>query len=395
MWRRVSLSNYRSIESAEVELAPFTVVVGPNGSGKSNFVDALVLASEIAYDATSAIRRRGGVGAIRRWGAPDDAETRVSIERAASREALGSRFLLQSFGLLPSAESGWRFGSEMLEVFADGHLLSRLVRQPSGVEGNLVIPDGSMHGPLAITSLELVPTTSLALYARQLVREFLLAFSTRRLLLDLAAMRVPQLANESARLKEDGSNIASVLRKLRAQDAHTFEFILLAMRRLIPGLEDILVEEAGGFLLLQFRQNQPTGVATFAASSMSEGALRALGIIVASCLVSPEDLLIVEEPEVAIHPGAAALLFDVLKRASRTASVLVTTHSPELLDAAQDEEILVCSYRRGATRIGPLASDQRQVVRDGLFSLSELMRSDPLRIEGEKPDVLGSSDSNP
>ncbi|WP_338023558.1 AAA family ATPase [Archangium primigenium] len=56
----MALRNYRSIESAEVELAPFSVLVGPNSSGKSNFVDALVLASELGFDAASAIQRRGG-----------------------------------------------------------------------------------------------------------------------------------------------------------------------------------------------------------------------------------------------------------------------------------------------------------------------------------------------
>jgi type I restriction enzyme M protein len=392
MWRRISLRNYRSIESAEVELAPFTVVVGPNGSGKSNFVDALVLASEIAYDAASAIQRRGGISAVRRWGIEDAQETRVTVELAADGQEFGSRFMRQSFGLIPNAESGWGFSSEAVEAFDGGHGVSQFTRGRGHEVGHLetrqTMPSGFFISPLE-------PTTSLSLHARQMAPRDFPLFSSRRLQLDLMAMRAPQPTGETTKLKDDGSNLASVLRRLRAQDTRTFEFILLAMGRLIPGLEDILVEEAGGFLLLQFKQRQPTGIATFPAASMSEGALRALGIIVASSMMSPEELLIVEEPEVSIHPGAAALLFDVLKRASRTGSVLVTTHSPELLDAAQDEEILMCSYRRGATRIGPLASEQRQVVRDGLFSLSALMRSDPPRIEGEEPEVLGPSDSNP
>jgi type I restriction enzyme M protein len=68
--------------------------------------------------------------------------------------------------------------------------------------------------------------------------------------------------------------------------------------------------------------------------------------------------------------------------------VLLTTHSADLLDKAKDEEILVCSYREGVTNIGPLARAQRQVVRDGLFSLAELMRSEPLRIEGHEDRAL-------
>ena len=96
----------------------------------------------------------------------------------------------------------------------------------------------------------------------------------------------------------------------------------------------------------------------------------------------------IEEPEVSIHVGAAQLLFDVLERASRKGAVLITTHSADLLDAARDEAILVCSYRGGVTRIGPLSSAQRDVVREGLFSVAELMRSEPLRIEGERPEAV-------
>jgi type I restriction enzyme M protein len=231
------------------------------------------------------------------------------------------------------------------------------------------------------------------LFARQFFSENFIG--VRRLQLDLPRMRAPQPPTETSKLVESGENITSVLRKLRAQDGRGFEFVLAAMRRVIPGLEDISVEEVGGFLVLRFSQRLASGVAHFTASNMSEGALRALGIIVAAQMITPFEHLIVEEPEVAIHPGAAALLFEVLKRASQQGSVLVTTHSPELLDAAQDEELLVCSYRNGTTRIGPLATAQREIVREGLFSLSELARSEPLRIEGEESVPLDPRDFKP
>jgi glycine/D-amino acid oxidase-like deaminating enzyme len=79
----------------------------------------------------------------------------------------------------------------------------------------------------------------------------------------------------------------------------------------------------------------------------------------------------------------ARLLYDALQQASRHGSVLVTTHSVDLLDAAADDAILVCRYDHGVSRIGPLARAQRAVVKDGLFSLAELVRSEPLRIEGD------------
>ncbi|QRN96194.1 AAA family ATPase [Archangium violaceum] len=387
MWLRIALKNYRSIESAEVELAPFTVLVGPNGSGKTNFVDALVLSSELGIDAASAIQRRGGLASIRRWGVGDDDTLQVRVRASGSREEFASRYVEQFCSIAPEAGNRWRFLDETLEVVEAGKRDLQFTREGGrGMQG----------GGFGFTHLP--PTTSILLYARQIAPEYVI--DVHRLRLDLAEMTVPQPPGEAGRLQENGRNIASVLGRLRSQDRRAFDFILLSMRRLIPGLEDIFVEEAGGFLVLRFSQRQPMGVAHFAAANMSEGALRTLGIIVAAQTLShtaqplppAAQLLIVEEPEVAIHPGAAALLFEVLKLASQRGSVLVTTHSPELLDAAQDEEILVCGYRNGTTRIGPLSTAQREVVREGLLSLSELARSEPLRIEGEEPESLDPRD---
>jgi len=167
--------------------------------------------------------------------------------------------------------------------------------------------------------------------------------------------------------------------------------IIEPMAKIIPGLEDICAVEVGRYLTLQFLQRQGDQIAPFSATEMSEGALRALGIIVAAQQMTRGELLIVEEPEVHIHPGAANLIFEILQEAASKGAVLVTTHSPELLDAARDEEILVCQYRDGVTSLGPMASEQRELVRSGLFKVSELMRSEPLRIEGRQSSTIDPS----
>jgi type I restriction enzyme M protein len=234
------------------------------------------------------------------------------------------------------------------------------------------------------------------LYARQLLGTAERGLSrTRRLQLELARMRVPQPVSDDAELEVDGSNLAGVLRRLKTENEHVFTSVLLAMKRLIPDLVDLSVTETGKYLFVEFEQRQPGGVARFSISEMSDGALRALGLIVAAKTMPAARFLIIEEPEVSIHPGAAALLYEVLQEASHRGAILVTTHSPEFLDAAREEEILVCQYRNGVTRVGPLARAQREVVNEGVLALSELMRSEPLRIEGEPPEVIDPTDLNP
>jgi hypothetical protein len=83
---------------------------------------------------------------------------------------------------------------------------------------------------------------------------------------------------------------------------------------------------------------------------------------------------------VALHPGAAGVLRDGLKTASRQVQVLVTSHSPDLLDdkSISDQNILAVANRNGDTWIGPVDAAGRSVIQDNLFTAGELLRLNQL-----------------
>lgn len=371
MWRRIELKNYRSIEKVVVDLAPFTVIVGPNGSGKSNFADALVFAHEVSINAATAIESRGGIIGVRRWRPTKPTDVTVDIRAATSQAALDRDYVRHRFCIHSGAGGNWTFKDELIEIVVDGRHKVDLTRHRDTLKST----HGERLPQVNATASAMVLAGQLRAFARTSALR-----NVRRYRLNPDAMRQPQLSNENARLEETGANIAAAVRRLR--DTRQFDDLLMAMSKIVPGLRDIYVEQVGRFLSLKFCQHQSgNDVAEFNATEMSEGALRALGIVVATLQMGRDELLIIEEPEVAIHVGAAHLLFDILKEASERGAVLITTHSADLLDAARDEEILVCEYKDGTTNIGPLATEQRAVVREGLFSVAELMRSEPLRIE--------------
>ena len=390
MWRRIEVRNYRSIERVSVDVAPFTVVVGPNGSGKSNFADAFVFARDIANDASTAVQNRGGIVGVRRWRPSRPADVTIDVKVAASREGLDTDFTRHSFTLASKREGKWEFKREVIEELNDGNPMFVVERE----RGKATLRRKSGNRWIS-NALSVPETTSAMLTVRQVIVFPRLAFGlrqVRRYRLNPEAMRQPQLATERSELDESGSNLAAVIRVLRQKPQ--WDSVLLAMRRLVPGLLDIREGELGRYLGVQFFQQQMGGErAEFAATEMSEGAIRALGILIAAQQISRTHLVILEEPEVSIHPGAAAVLFEFLKQASRRGSILLTTHSAELLDAAKDEEILVCDYREGVTHVGPLESEQRRLVKEGLLSAAELMRSEPLRIEGMPPEVINPEEA--
>ena len=98
------------------------------------------------------------------------------------------------------------------------------------------------------------------------------------------------------------------------------------------------------------------------------------------CLACP--LVGIEEPELTVHPGALMVLADLLREASRRSQILVTTHSPDLIDRLPVENLRVVNSDRGVTTVGPVSETQTEAVKQSLFSPGELHR-----MEGLEPAV--------
>jgi predicted ATPase len=150
---------------------------------------------------------------------------------------------------------------------------------------------------------------------------------------------------------------------------------------------------AGKNETLEFRQEVGTNKNPwrFTAENMSDGTLRALGVLTAlfqSLNGGPlrVPLVGIEEPEAAVHPGAAGVLRDGLKTASASTQVIVTSHSPDLLDdkSVDAEWILAVTNINGETKIGPLDEADRSVIRDRLYTAGELLRQGQLEPDFQK-----------
>ena len=121
--------------------------------------------------------------------------------------------------------------------------------------------------------------------------------------------------------------------------------------------------------------------AWFDLSQESDGTLRLLGLLVALYQHPYLGFIGIEEPELTVHPGALAALADVLQEASRRSQILVTTHSPDLIDRLSTDQLRVVKLVKGVTEIGPVLQTQAEAVRQNLFSPGELHR-----MEGLEPD---------
>ena len=157
--------------------------------------------------------------------------------------------------------------------------------------------------------------------------------------------------------------------------------------QVVPGITGVERRTIGPRETLAFRQ-KVRGARypwQFLAGNMSDGTLRALGVLVALFQSYAQDdrrrwLVGIEEPEIALHPAAAGVLVDSLRDAAEHTQILVTSHSPELLDNPDisADQIIAVTAESGETRIGPLDESGRSALRDRLYTAGELLRMNQL-----------------
>ncbi|TFV58333.1 UNVERIFIED_ORG: chromosome segregation protein SMC [Bacillus sp. AZ43] len=387
---RVRLRHYRSIATCDVSLGDLALLVGPNGSGKSNFLDALRLTSD-ALNTTldHALRERGGLKEVRRRSTGHPTHFRIEVEFSVQGYA-GS----YSFQIAAVRGGDFRVSHEDC-VVSDTEF--------GGKDWHYRVRDGELVG----SSEEIMPAVSedrLYLVAASSVHPFRLVFDGLRAItvynLNPDAMRGLQKPDSGDLLRRDGGNAASVLERLRRESPSAKERVEEYLRLVVPGIEGVDRVNLDSWETLEFRQetagsNQPW---SFRGSSMSDGTLRALGVLLALFSSSTKfaSTIGIEEPEAALHPAAAGVLLDALRDASSQRQVLVTSHSPDLLDDASitHGELVAVRLVDGATQLGRPDRAGRQALGASLFTAGELLRVDQLVPEvptGQQMSLLDAS----
>lgn len=365
-----------------------TFVVGRNGSGKSNFADAFAFLSEAMRSSLQAvIEQRGGFPAVSHRGSARGRPTNVTL--SVDLENPDSATATARYYVDLSPRRGYDFN-----VATESCVVNR--RDGSQDSFSRRIKKGSMEWSSSVEALApAVEPNALALPLvggdrrfRPALR-FLAGMRTYRI--EPAALRAMQDPDGGVGLRSDGRNVASVLREIqRKSSTEDRTRIRELLESVVPGTVDVRPKKHGNKLTLEFTQKRVgTEPVRFEAFSMSDGTLRVLGLIAAVFQSPAPSLLVVEEPEASVHPGAVGSILDVLRLASRSMQVVVTTHSPDVLDAKwiDDRHLRILNWEDGCTRIGHVSRAVRTVLKDHLMGAGELLRSNALTAEEADRDV--------
>lgn len=383
MISRVQVKNFRSLAHVDVELGNMTVLVGRNGTGKSAFLDVLRFVRDaFRVGLEDAIIDRHGIGALRRWAPSRPYQLEISL--TVQEHTLWGEY----YFVIGSEQGAHKIKREVCRV---GRAANKIVEEYEVREGEFVSTPKSLVRAMrrrgSIEGKQELVLRSVSIFS-PLLHRMRKALTGSFYSIFPNVLREPQKPSTEKTLTDDGSNFASVLRRMRKENRYSAD-LLAALNRVVDGIGDIRVGEAGGYLVTELQHNDLGGKPMkadkspwFSLAQESDGTLRMLGMLVALYQTQPRRTLIaLEEPENALHPGALAVLSDVLREATRRYQILVTTQSPDLISRFNLDELRVVEREGGVTKIGTVDPAQRGIVEQQLFTTGDLLRIEGLRRE--------------
>ncbi len=348
------------------ELESLNVLIGPNGSGKSNLIEAFELLRTLPQDLAMTLAEGGGVDEWIWKGSPSSRTACVELmveqirrNNGGSRSPGGGRLPLRYRLEFGEENRRVRILDEAVEEQElsggdhEGFFHYRLAGDSSGTNPVICIREGAVRKRKELLRSEVGLGTSILAQRRdrnlypeitwlgwilpqiQTFRER--SFGCR------SEARKPQPTDLSGdRLLPDASNLAAIVDNLDScGNRRAFDDLL---KRFFPRVEGLRTAVIGKTVQLQLHE---TGFdAPIPASRMSDGMLRFIAILAVLMSPEPPPLVCIEEPELGLHPDAAALLGDVLKDASERMQLIVTTHSSALLSEFSDRPNAVIACER-------------------------------------------------
>jgi predicted ATPase len=367
---RVALRNYKSISKCDIRLERLTFLVGANASGKSNFLDSLHFVKDaLASSLDNALQERGGLGEVRRRssGHPTHFGVRLDFELRSRQRGH------YAFNVGALAGGGYEVQTE--KCMLGGRHFFQLER------GILTRSSEATFPAVTPDRLALVSASGLPMFRPVFDALTSMGFYN----LNPKLIRDLQKPQDGKLLKPAGENIASVISHLERTAPESKQLIEEYLQTAVPMVHGVERKQLGPMESIEFRQVMAGAKYPwrFLAQNMSDGTLRAFGVLTALFQGNADHsptLIGIEEPETALHPRAFGAMREALKRASEQTQVIVTSLSPELLDdpSLDVNSLLAVDSTSGETRIAPVDDASRDALQQQLFSAGELLRLNQL-----------------
>lgn len=368
----ISLTNFRAFRNVRMKDVPaFCVIVGPNGSGKSTLFDAFsFLKDALTLNVTKALAKRGGFREVITRN-----ETGHICFEVKFRESSGK---LATYYLEITEENGRVVVTREILKYKRGSY-----GQPwkfldfSRGEGTAVMNEQAevaQEEDLQREYQQLESADILAIKGLGQFQKFRVVSEFRRLIenwhisdFHISDARQSPEEGLAEHLSSKGENLALVAQHLFEHHREDFDRVLEKMTRRVPGVKSVEAKPTeDGRIVLRFQDGAFKD--PFIARHVSDGTIKMFAYLVLLHDPKPFPLLAIEEPENQLYPHLLRELAEEFSQyAKRGGQVFVSTHSPDLLDALELEQIYSLTKKNGCTEIHRLADDEslRALVKEG------------------------------
>jgi predicted ATPase len=356
MLRRVILNGFKSIKAMDLELRALNVLIGANGAGKSNLVSFFKLLNEMmAGRLQTYIGTSGRAQSLLHFGpkVTPQMEARLEFEVNNGMDVFAMR-------LFHAAGDTLVFAEETLSFLQTGFLSPKIVSLGSGQQETRIRAEADKGEPTARAIRKMLN--------RCRVYHFHDTSPT-------AQVRLHGYIGHNRWLMPDAGNLAAFLLRLREENGGSaYQRIVTTIRLIAPFFDDFDLVPAGPNkteIMLNWREKGSEMV--FGPHQFSDGTLRAICLV--TLLLQPEDelpdLIIVDEPEIGLHPYALNVVAALFGKASHHTQVLISTQSGSFLDSFDPEDVIVVNREGKESRFERLNPMELEAWLDE-YSLGEV-----------------------
>lgn len=337
----LTIKGFKSIRSLEAfELRPLNVLIGPNGAGKSNFIGALRFLSEVAGDNFPGyVQKQGRASALLHGGRKKTLTMEFEIYGRANPAGYRNGYLIS---LDSTNDNRFIFARE--ETWVAGSTTS-------GTSYLL----GRSHEEARIRSSR---EFSVEHYVRKMMqswRQYHFHDTS-----EFAAVKQSHSKKDTLRLKVDAGNLAPYLGRLRREFSEHYNQIVETVRLVAPFFGDFVQrDDASDTVELEWTQKGDSDT-PYGVTALSDGTLRF--ICLATLLLQPlallPDTVLIDEPELGLHPYAIGVLAAMIKQVSENRQLIVSTQSVELLNHFTPEDVVVVDREGDESTFRRLSSEE-------------------------------------
>jgi len=352
---RIEIHGFKSIREANIQLNNLNVLIGANGSGKSNFISVFRFLNELVNQNLGVhVGRAGGVDSFLYFGRKVTDALGMAVH---FHPDVSDRRIIYLCHLLPSQNETFIFQDEVtyLELMEEpeyghlgsGHNESRLKEMSEKHENDLLVYQ-SMH--------------SWRIYHFHDTSE---------------TAKIKQIGDihDNRFLRPDGANLAAYLYMLSKTESYHYRMIIGTIRLVAPFFKNFILKPSAltsEKIRLEWSEKYSTD-AYFNAHSLSDGTLRFIALV--TLLLQPPSRLpstiLLDEPELGLHPYAITILASLLRQAAQHTQVIVSTQSVTLVNQLEPEDIIVVEREDNQSIFKRLPQDEIEQWLDG-YGLGDL-----------------------